>query len=84
MITPDMLEAAVSAVHYHKFENTKSCVCALVLKNGHVVVGEAHCALDVEFDPRLAMEFSRRDAEQKLAPFLAFQQRGPLKLKELT
>lgn len=63
---------AVARIVYHKLEGTNSVVCGLVLNNGHVVIGESHCAPGTEFNPQLGMEFSRADAERKLGELVVF------------
>lgn len=69
---------ATQRVVLHRLEGTTSVVCALVLRNGHVVVGEAHCAPGVEFNPELGVEYARADAERKVGELLAFQSRGAI------
>jgi hypothetical protein len=60
---------------FHKLEGTDSVVCGLVLHNGHVVIGEAHCAPGTVFDGLLGMKYSREDAERKLGELAAFSAR---------
>lgn len=70
------IESAICRVEYHRIDQTNSCICALVLMNGHVVIGEAHCAPGTAFSSELGMQFSREDAERKVVELLAFQDRG--------
>lgn len=75
-ITRQEILDAVQRVVLHRLEGTNSVICALVLRNGHVVVGEAHCAPGVEFNSELGVKCAREAAERKVGELLAFQYRG--------
>lgn len=81
MITREDVLAKVSKVYLHHFPGTTTIVCALQLTNGHVVVGEAHCAHDTPFSTQLGAEFAREDAESKVKTLLAYEQRNTLEPK---
>lgn len=81
MITKKMVHDAIKSIVLHRFEGTNSVACALILNNGHVVVGEAHCAPGTDFDASLGAAFARDDAESKLGALLAYEQRGPVLLR---
>jgi len=75
MITPDLINNAIKSIEYNRIRGTNSVVCALVLHNGHIVIGEAHCAPDTEFNAELGMKYSREDAERKVGELLTFAAR---------
>lgn len=76
MITPQAVQDAIKIVHFHHFAGTKTMICALVMTNGHTVVGQAHAAMETPFSVDLGMSFARADAESKVSELLAFQQRN--------
>lgn len=80
MITNEVVQKSIGRVDLHHVQGTKTVICSLVLTNGHVVVGEAHCAYDTEFDSELGVEYARKDAEAKVKVLLAFQVRGPINI----
>lgn len=81
MITKQRVLDAICRVELHRIDGTNSVVCALVLMNGHVVIGEAHCAHNTAFSSELGAQFAREDAERKVYELLAFQDRGMIEGK---
>lgn len=84
MITPFDVQVAIERVVLYRVEDTDTIVCALVLHNGCVVVGEAHGDPSMVFDAAAITREARHDAEVKVALFLAFMARSKVKSKELT
>lgn len=68
-------DSVVERIEYHRFNGTNTVACALILNNGFVVVGLAHCLNGAEFDPKLGMQYSREDADRKVCELLAFNQK---------
>ncbi len=83
MITNKEVQDAIASIEHYKLRFSSSVVCALTLTNGHVVIGEAHCAPGTEFDPALGQEYSRQDAEEKVRVLLAFAHRSQFKVNPL-
>ena len=65
------MEDTIANIEYHLFKHTTTMVCAIVLGNGFVVVGQSASVPTTQFDPVLGMKYSREDAERKLVDYLA-------------
>lgn len=52
--------------------------CALVLKNGHIVAGEAYCADPAKFDEETGRIEARKAAISKLWPMVVYAERERL------
>lgn len=78
MISASQVQNAIARVDVNHVRGTGTVVCCLVLFNGHVVVGEAHCADLSKFDPVKGLEYARADAESKVLGLLVFAQRGEI------
>lgn len=78
MITAQAVQDTIERVDVNYVGGTSTVVCCLVLTNGHVVVGQAHCAPGTDFNPSIGSDCARKDAEAKVAELLAFEARGPL------
>lgn len=50
-------------------------ICALVSRNGHTVIGEAHCQDPAKFDPETGRQAARANAIDKLWPMVVFAAR---------
>ena len=69
---------AIAWVNLHHVSGTGTIICCLVLTNGHVVAGEAHCLSAENFDFNAGAKWAREDAERKVGELLAFLESGPL------
>ena len=78
MITPQQVQAAIARVDINHVRGTGTVVCSLILTNGYVVVGQAHCADIKDFDPVKDTEHARANAEREVLRLLAFVERGPI------
>lgn len=78
MVTNKAVQDAIAQVHLFHVPGTGTVLCALLLTNGHVLTGEAHCAPGTQFDSALGVMYARQDAESKIEALLAFTARGPL------
>ncbi len=65
-ITPDGIDAKITAEHYHHFEGTTMTVCCLVLANGFAVTGQSAAASPENFDPEIGRKVARADARDKI------------------
>lgn len=79
MITQKRITDAICRVEVHRVNGTNTIIVALVLMNGHVVIGQAHCAESTDFALQVGVETARADAEQQVAALLAYQDRGFIK-----
>ena len=60
------LDATIVSEAYHVFPGTTLTVCALTLRNGYQVVGEAACALPENFDAAVGRRIARDNARNKI------------------
>ncbi|MBM9400367.1 hypothetical protein JUN65_02005 [Gluconacetobacter azotocaptans] len=67
-VTPEDIDRAIVAEHYHIVPGTTVTICSLVLRNGWVVNGESACASHVNFDEELGRKIARENARQKIWP----------------
>jgi hypothetical protein len=65
-LTPQDIDAAILAEQYHVFPGTTLTVCALTLKNGYIVTGEAACASPENFDEALGRKIAFDNARNKI------------------
>ena len=65
-ITPDGIDAKISAERYHRFEGTTMTVCCLILENGYAVVGQSAAASPDNFDAEIGRKIARADAREKI------------------
>ncbi|GJE29760.1 Gp49 family protein [Methylobacterium organophilum] len=65
-LTPDDIDAAIVREDYHRFDGTTVIVCALVLRNGFVVIGEAASASAQNFDEQIGRRVAREKAREKI------------------
>lgn len=74
-LEPKDLEAAIKQEFYHQFPGTTLTVCALLLRNGYVVVGESACASTWSFNANKGKEVARSHAVSKMWALLGYQLR---------
>ncbi len=65
-LTPECIDKQIVSAMYHRFPNTTTTVCLLVLKNGYTVVGEAACVSMENFDEELGKKISKDNARSKI------------------
>lgn len=72
------VEAEIASEEYHVFSG-RVTVCALTLKNGHIVTGVNYGTLDpVKLNLRAGREMAREAAARKVWPLLGFMVRQRL------
>lgn len=65
-LTPDDLDAAISAEQYHVFDGTTLTVCCLTLRNGFSVTGESAAASPENFNAEIGRKIARAEARDKI------------------
>jgi hypothetical protein len=65
-LKPAMIDAAILAEQYHVFPGTTMTVCALTLRNGFVVIGEAAAASPENFNEEIGRKVARDHAREKI------------------
>lgn len=65
-LTPDLIDAAITAEQYHVFPGTTMTVCALTLRNGYLVTGESAAASPENFDKEIGRKIARDNARNKI------------------
>jgi Phage protein (N4 Gp49/phage Sf6 gene 66) family len=65
-ITPEQIDAKISAEDYHVFPGTMLTVCCLTLANGFTVTGESACASPANFNMELGRKIARGHARDKI------------------
>lgn len=65
-LTPDAIDAAITAEQYHVFPGTTLTVCCLTLRNGFCVTGQSAAASPGNFDAEVGRKIARADARDKI------------------
>ena len=65
-LNPAHIDAQILAEQFYVFPGTSLTVCALTLKNGFHVTGEAACASPENFDEAIGRKVARDDARSKI------------------
>lgn len=65
-LTPDLIDAQISATAFHVFPDSCMTVCCLTLKNGFNVVGESACASPENFNAEIGNKIAFDNARQKI------------------
>jgi hypothetical protein len=65
-LTPAHIDAQILAEQFYVFPGTSLTVCALTLKNGFHVIGEAACASPENFDADIGRKIARDNARGKI------------------
>ena len=65
-LSPEKIDATISAEDYHVFPGTTVTVCCLTLRNGFAVVGESAAASAANFDAELGRKIARQNARDKI------------------
>lgn len=65
-LTPELIDAAISAEQYHVFAGSCLTVCCITLQNGFTVTGESACASPENFNAEIGCKIARENARQKI------------------
>ena len=65
-LNPAHIDAQILAEQFHVFPGTTLTVCALTLRNGFHVTGEAAAASPENFDAEIGRKIARENARQKI------------------
>lgn len=65
-LTPDDIDATISAEQYHVFPGTTVTVCCLALRNGYCVTGTSAAASPENFNEQIGRDIARRNAREKI------------------
>ena|SRR5579872_3202857 len=65
-LTPEAIDAAITAEQYHVFPGTTLTVCCLTLANGFHVTGESAAASPENFDEEIGRRIARAAARDKI------------------
>ena len=65
-LTPQLIDDAIAGENYWIVPHTTMTVCALILRNGFVVVGESAAASPENFDQAIGRKIARENARQKI------------------
>jgi hypothetical protein len=65
-LTPTMIDDTITGEYYHVFPGTTVTVCALILRNGYVVVGESAAASPENFDRSIGERIARDNARNRI------------------
>jgi hypothetical protein len=65
-LTPQDIDDLIVAENYWKVPDDTMIVCALRLKNGYTVIGEAACVSPENFDEEIGRKISRDKARDKI------------------
>lgn len=65
-LNPAHIDAQIISEQYHVFPGTTMTVCALVLRNGFVVVGESAAASKENFDEAIGQRIARDNARNRI------------------
>lgn len=68
-ITPSQIDAKIKTEAYHVFPGTTVTVCALILENGFVVIGQGAAASPENFDKQIGRRIARQNARDKIWQF---------------
>jgi hypothetical protein len=77
-LTPEHIDAQITAEDYYVFPYTTMTVCALTLLNGYVVVGESAAASPENFDEQIGRRIARDSARNKIWALEGYQLRTTL------
>lgn len=65
-LTPDHIDACISAEAFHVFPGTTLTVCALTPRNGFIVTGTSAAASPQNFDEAIGRDIARRNARERI------------------
>ena len=64
-LTPEAIDARILIEDYYVFPGTTVTVCALMLRNGYVVIGKSGAASPENFDQEIGRKLAREDARRQ-------------------
>ncbi len=79
-LTPELIDEQIVDEAYYVFPGTTLTICALTLKNGYHVVGEAAPASPENFDPGIGRKLARDHARNKIWALEGYLLRTKLQL----
>ena len=65
-LTPTLIDATIVYAEYFRVPNTTCTICALILKNGYVVVGKAAAISMENFDEEIGKQVAYSDAREQI------------------
>lgn len=65
-LTPADIDNTILYEEYYRVANTTTTICALILKNGYVVVGKSAAVSMANFDEELGRKIAREDAREQI------------------
>jgi len=71
-VTPELLDAAIISEEYYTFNDSKTTICILELKNNYKVDGSSFCVSPENFDEEIGKDIAKQNARDKLWPLLGF------------
>lgn len=77
-LNPDLIDSKIRTTHFWVVPGTTVTVCALILENGFVVVGESAAASPENFDPEIGETVARDRARAKIWPLEGYLLRDML------
>lgn len=65
-LNPAHIDAQIKGEQYHVFPGTTKTVCALILRNGFVVIGSSAAASPANFDEAIGRMIARDNARNEI------------------
>ena len=65
-LTPALIDATIVYAEYFRVPNTTCTICALILKNGYVVVGKSAAISMANFDEEIGKQVAYSDAREQI------------------
>ena len=65
-LTPTLIDATIVYAEYFRVPNTTCTICALILKNGYVVVGKSAAISMENFDEEIGKKVAYSDAREQI------------------
>lgn len=71
VLTEDLFNKMIATIEYHLYDGTTALNCAVKLRNGFTVVGQAYALPTGQFDLQLGMQYALQDAKNRLGEILS-------------
>jgi hypothetical protein len=65
-LTPALIDATIVYAEYFRVPNTTCTICALILKNGYIVVGKSAAVSMANFDEDIGKQIAYSDAREQI------------------
>ena len=65
-LTPESIDKVIHDIKYHVIPGTTTTVCALVLRNGYVVIGSSAAASKENFDKEIGCRVAFENAREQI------------------